>query len=224
MNKQYLIDEYEKIFLANSLENQNLIIYILFKVNENIKKGHIRTIIKTKELRYIAKYVKKDIDNKYIKQCLEHLEHTFLNAKVQDNENNVNRLFSFTNIEINDECSQIMLTFNEKMQFILNNLLENLSKENLEVYIKLNTYPKKALYYYLNKNKDIGNVTFTFDDIIRKIFAYEINDANEYNIYTLIEYLNLYFNNLYSKIEYEKTKRGLQIKDITFYFTPQTKN
>lgn len=222
MNKNYLINEYERLFLSNLIENQNIILYVLFKVNKNIKKGQIRTIIKTKELRYIAKQAKKDIDNQYLKDCLEALEHNFFKAKIKDDKNNTYKLFSFVNIEITDECSQITLTFNEELEFILKYLLHNITEDNLKVYFKLNTYPKKQLYYYLNKNKNIGEVVFTFEDVIKKIFAYEIKEANEYNLYILCDNVDTYFENLYTKIEYEKIpKQGLKIKEITFYFTPQ---
>lgn len=221
MNKNHLINEYEKTFLSNVIENQNIILYVLFKVNKNIKKGQIITIIKTKELRYVAKQAKKDIDNQRLKDCLEHLEHYFFKAKIKDDKNNTYKLFSFVNIEITDECSQITLTFNEELEFILDHFLHNITEDNLKTYLKLNTYPKKQLYYYLNRNKDKGEVVFTFEDIVRKIFAYEIKEANEYNLYTLCENIDMYFENLYTKIEYEKTKQGLKIKEITFYFTPQ---
>lgn len=129
----------------------------------------------------------------------------------------------FPTFVINLENQTLTVSVNERFRFILNELIKNFTRFDLQEFIKLESKYSKTLYRLLKQFKTTGRYEVKLDDFRAKIDCPE-SYSNKYVMDLIIKpalkELQNYFTNLQCTVKYAH-KRGRPVTGYIFTFQPE---
>lgn len=175
------------------------------------------------ELRSITNYKKSNS----IKQFVSDLER--MNEKLMKvtcklrTETEIIMFILFPTFRINIEEQQLTISVNEEFQFILNELVKNFTRFDLNEFIKLESKYSKTLYRLLKQFKSTGRLEIKLDDFRGKIDcpeSYSTKYVMDKVIKPSVQELQNYFIDLQCTVKYAH-KRGRPVTGYIFTFKPE---
>ncbi|MCI9079851.1 MAG: replication initiation protein [Lachnospiraceae bacterium] len=129
----------------------------------------------------------------------------------------------FPTFDIDVESQTLTVCVNEKFKFILNELLKNFTRFNLEEFINLDSKYSKSLYRLLKQFKITGKLDITLNDFRNKMdipASYTNKDVMSKVINPSLKELQKYFIDLQCIAKYAR-KRGKPVEGYIFIFEPE---
>ncbi len=129
----------------------------------------------------------------------------------------------FTTFEINLKKKTLTVSVNEKFKFILNELVKNFTRFELDEFVKLESKYSKNLYRLLKQYRSTGRYEVSVQDFREKMDcpkAYKNNRLVDKIIRPAIKELSQFFNNLVCTQKYAK-EQGKPLTGYIFTFTPE---
>lgn len=129
----------------------------------------------------------------------------------------------FPTFDINLENQTLTVCVNEKFKFILNELVKNFTRFDLNEFIRLDSKYSKSLYRLLKQFKSTGRLEIRLDEFRRKMdipSTYTNRDVMSKVINPILKELQNYFINLQCTVKYAH-KRGKPVTGYIFTFTPE---
>ena len=179
-------------------------------------------VISFEELRLKAGYTQHSV-----KQFVSDLER--MNEKLMKvtcklkTETRIIMFVLFPTFDINLENQTLTVCVNEKFKFILNELIKNFTRFDLNEFIKLDSKHSKSLYRLLKQFKSTGKLEIKLDEFRRKmdiLTSYTNKDIMSKVINPSLKELQDYFSDLQCTVQYAH-KRGKPVIGYIFTFTPE---
>ncbi len=129
----------------------------------------------------------------------------------------------FPTFEIDVEQQTLTVAVNEKFQFVLNELIKNFTRFDLQEFIKLDSKHSKSLYRLLKQFKSIGKFEIKLDEFRKKmdiLESYTNKDVMSKVINPSLKELQNYFIDLQCTVQYAH-KRGKPVEGYVFTFAPE---
>lgn len=129
----------------------------------------------------------------------------------------------FPTFEIDTEKQKLTVCVNEKFKFILNELVKNFTRFELNEFVKLGSKYSKTLYRLLKQFRGTGKLEVALNDFKEKMDCPKAYNNKQFmqNIITpALKELQNYFQDLQCTVKYEK-KRGKPVSGYIFTFTPE---
>ncbi len=129
----------------------------------------------------------------------------------------------FPTFEIDIEKQELIVAVNEKFKFILNELIKNFTRFDLNEFVKLDSKYSKSLYRLLKQFKSTGKLEINLNEFRMKMdipSTYTNRDIMSKVINPVLAELKNYFQNLQCTVKYEH-KRGKPVSGYIFIFTPE---
>ncbi len=129
----------------------------------------------------------------------------------------------FPTFDINLENQTLTVCVNEKFKFILNELVKNFTRFDLNESIRLDSKYSKSLYRLLKQFKSTGKLEIRLDEFRRKMdipSTYTNRDVMSKVINPSLKELQDYFSNLQCTVQYAR-KRGRPVTGYLFTFQPE---
>ncbi len=129
----------------------------------------------------------------------------------------------FLTFDINLENQTLTVCVNEKFKFILNELVKNFTRFDLNEFIRLDSKYSKSLYRLLKQFKSTGKLEIRLDEFRRKMdipSTYTNRDVMSKVINPSLKELQDYFSNLQCTVQYAR-KRGRPVTGYLFTFQPE---
>ena len=126
----------------------------------------------------------------------------------------------FPTFEIDLESQTLTVCVNEKFKFILNEIIKNFTRFNLDEFIKLDSKYSKSLYRLLKQFKSTGKLEIKLDDFRNKMdipISYNNRDVMSKVINPSLKGLQNYFTDLQCTVKYAH-KRGKPVSGYIFTF------
>lgn len=217
------IVKYHNNFNSVALKNFNgveidLLMAICSKLkNEDINEiklefSDLRRMINSKhrgELRFI--------------QNLEQMYKKLLNLSIRiETEDKITNFILFTKYEILKKQKIIIIKINEEFKFLLNKLINNFTRFELNEFISLKSNYSKEIYRRLKqfKNTGIWKIKMNnFRELLNIPEKYRMSEIDKKVLKISMEELNKYFNNF----KIIKIKKGRKIEFLEFKFVPEKK-
>lgn len=217
------IVKYHNNFNSVTLKNFNgveidLLMAICSKLkNEDINEiklefSDLRRMVNSKhrgELRFI--------------QNLEQMYKKLLNLNIRiETEDKITNFILFTKYEILKKQKIIIIKINEEFKFLLNKLINNFTRFELNEFISLKSNYSKEIYRRLKqfKNTGIWKIKMNnFRELLNIPEKYRMSEIDKKVLKISMEELNKYFNNF----KIIKIKKGRKIEFLEFKFVPEKK-
>lgn len=217
------IVKYHNNFNSIALKNFNgveidLLMAICSKLkNEDINEiklefSDLRRMINSKhrgELRFI--------------QNLEQMYKKLLNLSIRiETEDKITNFILFTKYEILKKQKIIIIKINEEFKFLLNKLINNFTRFELNEFISLKSNYSKEIYRRLKQFKHTGIWKIkmnNFRELLNIPEKYRMSEIDKKVLKISMEELNKYFNNF----KIIKIKKGRKIEFLEFKFVPEKK-
>ncbi len=217
------IVKYHNNFNSVALKNFNgveidLLMAICSKLkNEDINEiklefSDLRRMINSKhrgELRFI--------------QNLEQMYKKLLNLSIRiETEDKITNFILFTKYEILKKQKIIIIKINEEFKFLLNKLINNFTRFELNEFISLKSNYSKEIYRRLKQFKHTGIWKIkmnNFRELLNIPEKYRMSEIDKKVLKISMEELNKYFNNF----KIIKIKKGRKIEFLEFKFVPEKK-
>lgn len=217
------IVKYHNNFNSVALKNFNgveidLLMAICSKLkNEDINEiklefSDLRRMVNSKhrgELRFI--------------QNLEQMYKKLLNLSIRiETEDKITNFILFTKYEILKKQKIIIIKINEEFKFLLNKLINNFTRFELNEFISLKSNYSKEIYRRLKqfKNTGIWKIKMNnFRELLNIPEKYRMSEIDKKVLKISMEELNKYFNNF----KIIKIKKGRKIEFLEFKFVPEKK-
>ena len=129
----------------------------------------------------------------------------------------------FPTFDINLENQTLTVCVNEKFKFILNELIKNFTRFDLNEFVKLDSKYSKSLYRLLKQFKSTGKLQISLEDFRRRmdiLASYTNKDVMSKVINPSLKELQDYFTNLDCTVQYAN-KRGKPVTGYLFTFQPE---
>jgi len=186
-------------------------------------KGTSKVTFSFSELRSITDYKKSNS----VKQFVTDLKR--MNDKLMkitcsletDTEIIMFVLFPTFIINLNEQI--LTVAVNENFKFILNELIKNFTRFDLQEFVKLDSKYSKTLYRLLKQFKTTGILEIKLDDFREKMgcpTSYSNKYIMDLIIKPVLKELKSYFVDLQCTVNYEH-KRGRPVAGYTFTFKPE---
>lgn len=217
------IIKYHNNFNSVALKNFNgveidLLMAICSKLkNEDINEiklefSDLRRMVNSKhrgELRFI--------------QNLEQMYKKLLNLSIRiETEDKITNFILFTKYEILKKQKIIIIKINEEFKFLLNKLINNFTRFELNEFISLKSNYSKEIYRRLKQFKHTGIWKIkmnNFRELLNIPEKYRMSEIDKKVLKISMEELNKYFNNF----KIIKIKKGRKIEFLEFKFVPEKK-
>ena len=217
------IVKYHNNFNSVALKNFNgveidLLMAICSKLkNEDINEiklefSDLRRMVNSKhrgELRFI--------------QNLEQMYKKLLNLSIRiETEDKITNFILFTKYEILKKQKIIIIKINEEFKFLLNKLINNFTRFELNEFISLKSNYSKEIYRRLKQFKHTGIWKIkmnNFRELLNIPEKYRMSEIDKKVLKISMEELNKYFNNF----KITKIKKGRKIEFLEFKFVPEKK-
>ena len=217
------IVKYHNNFNSVALKNFNgveidLLMAICSKLkNEDINEiklefSDLRRMINSKhrgELRFI--------------QNLEQMYKKLLNLSIRiETEDKITNFILFTKYEILKKQKIIIIKINEEFKFLLNKLINNFTRFELNEFISLKSNYSKEIYRRLKQFKHTGIWKIkmnNFRELLNIPEKYRMSEIDKKVLKISMKELNKYFNNF----KIIKIKKGRKIEFLEFKFVPEKK-
>jgi len=132
----------------------------------------------------------------------------------------------FPTFVINTNEQTLTVSVNEKFKFLLNELIKNFTRFDLQEFIKLESKYSKSLYRLLKQYRKTGKYEITVDEFKSKMDCPESYSNKQFMqniINPAVNSLLSYFKNLKCEPKYAR-KRGKPVTGYIFTFTPESSN
>lgn len=202
-----------KKFTANEL---NFLMAICSKMRNQETNEVIFTFEKLKELVCW--------DNNNNKLFIESLKNTnkkllALNFEIKENKKTI-QFVLFPTFITDEENKTLKVRVNQDFKYLLNGLSSNFTRFELEHFTNLQSKYSKMLYKELMKFKRTGYMVFLVEDFRKKLDIPEWYRFSEIDKKVLTP-AKKELSQIFKKFEVKKTKKGREITQIEFFFTPQ---
>ncbi len=175
------------------------------------------------ELRNITNYKKSNSIKQFIKD-LEHMNEKLMKVTCKlRTETKIIMFVLFPTFEIDTEKQELTVAVNEKFRFILNELVKNFTRFDLNEFVKLDSKYSKTLYRLLKQFKTTGVFEVKLNDFRKKVdcpASYSTKYIMDKIIKPSLKELQNYFNDLQCTVKYEH-KRGRPVEGYIFTFKPE---
>jgi plasmid replication initiation protein len=163
------------------------------------------------------------------KHFVSDLENTFrkllkLDFRIET-ENRIIGFVLFPEYEIKEDEEIVEIKTSERFEYILNNLISNFTKFELEEFTELRSSYSKIAYRLLKQFRKTGYYIVKIDEF-RRLFdvpkSYQMNNITQRILDPIQDELPEYFKNLKINKIKGKGKRKRYIENIEFKFEPET--
>lgn len=177
------------------------------------------------ELRTLTNYKKSNS----IKQFVEDLKR--MNEKLMkitctlNTETEIIMFVLFPTFAINLNKQTLTVSVNERFRFILNELIKNFTRFDLQEFVTLESKYSKSLYRLLKQYRTTGKYEIAVDDFRAKMDCPESYNNKQFmqNIISpAVKSLQNYFQNLQCETKYAR-KRGKPVIGYMFTFEPENR-
>ena len=185
--------------------------------DEDIKK----IIIPFDELRQKAAYTRTSIQQ--FRTDLERMNEKLMRVTCKlKTETKTIMFVLFPTFEIDVEQQTLTVAVNEHFRFILNELVKNFTRFDLNEFVKLDSKYSKTLYRLLKQFKITGRFEIRLDDFRKRMDcpAYSTKYMMDKIIKPSLEELQPYFTDLQCTVQYAH-KRGRPVEGYIFTFKPE---
>ena len=175
------------------------------------------------ELRNMTDYKKSNSIKQFVTDLKRMNEKLMKITCSLETETEIIMFVLFPTFVINLEEQTLTVAVNEKFKFILNELIKNFTRFDLDEFIKLNSKYSKTLYRLLKQFKTTGIFEIKLDDFREKMgcpTSYSNKYVMDLIIKPVLEELKNYFVDLQCTVKYEK-KRGKPVSGYVFTFKPE---
>lgn len=192
----------------------NLFFSICYKMKEK-KTENIR--LSFEELKKLSKYDRKGTINdfsKYLKSMYDKLIQ--LNFFYEDEKEYI-KFILFTKYRIDKEAQYADISVNKKFKYILNELIGNFTRFELEEFTKLKSSYSKQMFKLLAQYNLTGIFNISIKDFRNKLdipIGYKMCNIDVKVIKPILSELQFYYKNL----KLEKIKKGKSIDKLKFTF------
>ena len=156
-------------------------------------------------------------------QNLEQMYKKLLNLSIRiETEDKITNFILFTKYEILKKQKIIIIKINEEFKFLLNKLINNFTRFELNEFISLKSNYSKEIYRRLKQFKHTGIWKIkmnNFRELLNIPEKYRMSEIDKKVLKISMEELNKYFNNF----KIIKIKKGRKIEFLEFKFVPEKK-
>ena len=185
-------------------------------------KDVIEVIIPFEELREKTGYTRTSIQK--FRTDLERMNEKLMKVTCKLKTETKTLMFVlFPTFEIDLDSQTLTVCVNEKFKFILNEIIKNFTRFNLDEFIKLDSKYSKSLYRLLKQFKSTGKFESKLDDFRDKMdipISYTNRDVMSKVINPSLKELQTYFTDLQCTTKYAR-KRGKPVTGYIFTFEPE---
>lgn len=131
----------------------------------------------------------------------------------------------FPTFEIDLENQELIVSVNGKFSFILNELIKNFTRFDLQEFVSLESKYSKSLYRLLKQYRTTGKYEIAVDDFKAKMDCPESYNNKQFMqniINPSVKSLQNYFQDLQCETKYAR-KRGKPVTGYIFTFTPESR-
>ena len=217
------IVKYHNNFNSVALKNFNGVeIDLLMAICSKLKNEDINEIkLEFSDLRRMVNYKHRG-ELRFI-QNLEQMYKKLLNLSIRiETEDKITNFILFTKYEILKKQKIIIIKINEEFKFLLNKLINNFTRFELNEFISLKSNYSKEIYRRLKqfKNTGIWKIKMNnFRELLNIHEKYRMSEIDKKVLKISMEELNKYFNNF----KIIKIKKGRKIEFLEFKFVPEKK-
>ncbi len=217
------IVKYHNNFNSVALKNFNGVeIDLLMAICSKLKNEDINEIkLEFSDLRRMVNYKHRG-ELRFI-QNLEQIYKKLLNLSIRiETEDKITNFILFTKYEILKKQKIIIIKINEEFKFLLNKLINNFTRFELNEFISLKSNYSKEIYRRLKqfKNTGIWKIKMNnFRELLNIPEKYRMSEIDKKVLKISMEELNKYFNNF----KIIKIKKGRKIEFLEFKFVPEKK-
>ena len=217
------IVKYHNNFNSVALKNFNGVeIDLLMAICSKLKNEDINEIkLEFSDLRRMVNYKHRG-ELRFI-QNLEQMYKKLLNLSIRiETEDKITNFILFTKYEILKKQKIIIIKINEEFKFLLNKLINNFTRFELNEFISLKSNYSKEIYRRLKqfKNTGIWKIKMNnFRELLNIPEKYRMSEIDKKVLKISMEELNKYFNNF----KIIKIKKGRKIEFLEFKFVPEKK-
>lgn len=175
------------------------------------------------ELRNLTNYKKSNSVKQFITDLKKMNEKLMRITCSLETETEIIMFVLFPTFAININNRTLTVSVNEKFKFILNELVKNFTRFDLQEFISLESKYSKTLYRLLKQYKTTGKYEITVDDFKEKMDCPESYNNKQFMqniINPAVISLQNYFVNLKCEPQYAH-KRGRPITGYIFTFEPE---
>ena len=217
------IVKYHNNFNSVALKNFNGVeIDLLMAICSKLKNEDINEIkLEFSDLRRMVNYKHRG-ELRFI-QNLEQIYKKLLNLSIRiETEDKITNFILFTKYEILKKQKIIIIKINEEFKFLLNKLINNFTRFELNEFISLKSNYSKEIYRRLKqfKNTGIWKIKMNnFRELLNIPEKYRMSEIDKKVLKISMEELNKYFNNF----KIIKIKKGRKREFLEFKFVPEKK-
>jgi plasmid replication initiation protein len=198
---------------------------LFFSICSKMRDKGLRKIKFTfSELKELSdyKYTAYDRFTEDIESTFEKLQE--LNFRIET-ERKIIKFVLFPEVEIDKDEHTVEVKTSERFEYILNNLINNFTKFELEEFTELRSSYSKTAYRLLKQFRRSGYLILQIDEF-KRLFdvpeSYQMSDIDKRILNRIQDELPRYFDNLKIKKIRGKGKRKRYIEHIEFKFDPET--
>lgn len=175
------------------------------------------------ELKEITNYKKSNAIKQFVLD-LEHMNEKLMRVTCKfKTETEIIMFVLFPTFTINLNEQTLTVAVNEHFRFILNELIRNFTRFDLQEFIKLDSKHSKSLYRLLKQFKSTGKFEIKLDEFRKRmdiLESYTNKEVMSKVINPSLEELQNYFTDLQCTVQYAH-KRGRPVEGYVFTFKPE---
>lgn len=175
------------------------------------------------ELKEITNYKKSNAIKQFVLD-LEHMNEKLMRVTCKlKTETKIIMFVLFPTFEIDVAQQTLTVAVNEHFRFILNELVKNFTRFDLQEFIKLDSKHSKSLYRLLKQFKSTGKFEIKLDEFRKRmdiLESYTNKEVMSKVINPSLEELQHHFTDLKCTVQYAH-KRGKPVEGYIFTFKPE---
>ena len=199
--------------------------FLMVLCNKLRDKDVSEIVLSFEELRLKTGYKQTSI-NKFVND-LERMNKKLMEITCSlKTESKIIMFVLFPTFEIDIDKQMLIVSVNKKFKFILNELIKNFTRFELNEFIELDSKYTKSLYRLLKQYRSTGcyEVDVTkFREVMDIPKSYTNRDIMSKVISMSLKELNCHFENLQCETKYAR-KRGKPVIGYIFTFTPENRS
>lgn len=175
------------------------------------------------ELRILTNYKKSNSIKQFVKDLKEMNEKLMKITCSLKTETEIIMFVLFPTFAINLDEQTLTVSVNERFRFILNELIKNFTRFDLQEFVSLESKYSKSLYRLLKQYRTTGKYEVSVDDFRAKMDCPESYNNKQFMqniINPALKSLQNYFQNLQCEPKYAR-KRGMPVIGYIFTFMPE---
>lgn len=207
-------------FQGLSINQRNLVFALCCKV---MNQEDNLLIFNINEMSSLSKLKKRKMSNKETFQYLEELYNTLKKTSIKIKKENGVKIFTlFTDYESFEDKGTFQIRVNSSFRYMLNDIKEPFSLQNLKEYTNLKSGYSQLLYSFLKEWEKKKEYIFTIEEFREELgipISYDIDTINKRVLNQVMKELPQYFFNL----KLEKIKTGRKVTSLKFIWSRKQK-